>query len=276
MIQPRVGHINFLNILPLTYSYDNGYSAGLELKYAVPSILNNDIKTGQLDISHISSIEYAKQSAELLMLPDICIRSDADVESIVLVSKKPINKITNDKIIMTAKSSTSHCLLKIIMSESYGAAPQYQIDHIGLNNLIPGNATASLFIGDDALHIYHNKPDNLYLYDLGREWHKLTGRSMVYAVWTVRRKFAEEFPDVVHFAYDKIMAGLREGLKNKAAAINSVIGQKDFSFDVLNNYLGSVIKWDLTDYHIQSLKLFYKMAYKLELIEHNPNIEFIR
>ena len=100
----RVGHINFLNVLPLTYSYKHGYSEGLEITYDVPSALNEDLKNNQLDISPISSIFYAQNNDKLLMLPNICIRADCDVTSIVLISKKPIENITDDKIILTASN----------------------------------------------------------------------------------------------------------------------------------------------------------------------------
>ncbi len=274
MLYPRIGHINFLNVLPLTYSYQHGYSQGLSLKYEVPSVLNDDIKNDRLDISPISSIAYAKQSNKLFLLPDICIRADCEVESIVLISRKPIENISNDTIILTSKSATSHCLLKIIFLKSYGANPRYEIRDIGKKNPIPEDATASLLIGDDALYIYFNTPDNFYCYDLGKEWYKLTGHSMVYAVWSVRRKFANESPELLQFAYEKIILGMREGIKNKGMAINSVINEKPFSYRDLDFYLGNVIKWDLMVEHLKSLTVYYKMAYDMNLIRYIPKIEF--
>ena len=92
-------HINFLNILPLTYSYRNGYANGLDIKYNVPSILNDDLANKRLDISHISSIVYARLNDDLLLLPNICIRADRDVESIMLISRVPIEKLNGEKII---------------------------------------------------------------------------------------------------------------------------------------------------------------------------------
>ena len=274
MLKPRVGHINFLNVLPLTYSYKNGYSEGLDMTYDVPSALNDAIKNNRLDISSISAITYVRQSENLLLLPNICIRADLDVTSIVLISKKPIENITNDKIILTTKSATSHCLLKIILSESYGASPDYQINHVAVDNPIPQDATASLLIGDDALYMYLNTPKNLYCYDLGKEWHKLTGHSMVYAVWAVRRDFAKNSPELLKFAYNKIISGMNSGIKNKSMAIKSVLNDKPFSYEELDYYLGNIIKWDLPKNSIESLKLYYNLAYKLKLIEKLPEIEF--
>ena len=273
---PRVGHINFLNVLPLTYSYQNGYSEGLSLKYAVPSVLNSDIKNNRLDISPISSIAYAEQSNNLLLLPDICIRADCDVESIVLISKKPIDKlVTTDKILLTSKSATSHCLLKIILSEGYGINPRYDVNNITADDPITDNATASLLIGDDALYNYLNTPANLYCYDLGKEWNKLTGYSMVYAVWAVRKEFAKTSAELLQFTYDRIIQGMQNGVKNKDIAINSTLNIKPFSYKDLDQYLGNIIKWDLTNYALESLGIYYKLAYQMKFINHIPKIEFV-
>ena len=273
MLRPRIGHINFLNVLPLTYSYKNGYAEGLSITYDVPSVLNHCMKNAQFDISPISSIAYARQSDNLLLLPNLCIRADCDVTSIVLMSKKPIENITDDKIILTSKSETSHCLLKIILAESYGAVPTYEIRNINTEQAVPDDASASLFIGDDALYFYLNTPKNLYCYDIGREWHKLTGHAMVYAVWTVRRKFAEEYPDVLKFAYEKIFAGMQNGIKNKNMAIESVLNEKPFSYEELNKYLGNIIKWDLPKSELESLMIYYELAHKFKLIDKVPKIE---
>ena len=275
MILPRVGHSNFLNVLPLTYSYNHGYSEGLKIIYAVPSELNDSIKNNQLDISHISSIAYARQNKNLLLLPNICIRADCEVKSIVLLSKIPIEKISDDKITLTSKSETSHCLLKIILSEGYGANPNYKIAHVDIDKPIDDDSTASLLIGDDALYIHMNTPKNLYCYDIGKQWHKLTGHSMVYALWSVRKDFVENFPELVKFAYDKIIFGMNHGIKNKKLAIESVLSEKNFSFECLNKYLGEIIKWNLTDDAIESLKIFYEMAHKSNLIDYQPKINFV-
>ena len=275
MMYPKVGHINFLNVLPLTYSYEHGYSEGLSLKYAVPSVLNSDIQNKRLDISPISSIAYARQSEDLLLLPDICIRADCDVESIVLISKKPIDQLTTtDKITLTAKSATSHCLLKIILYQGYGIKPEYYIDNVSVDNPIKNDTTASLLIGDDALYIYLNTPNNLYCYDIGKEWNKLTGYSMVYAIWAVRKDFAQNSSDLLQFTYDRIILGMKNGIKNKGIAIKSVLDIKPFSYDILNHYLGGIIKWNLTDYALKSLSIYYKLAYEMNLIKYIPKFEF--
>lgn len=270
---PRVGHINFLNVLPLSWSYAHGSDKGLILTRGVPAVLNNDIVNHRLDVSNVSSIIYARDSDELVILPDVCISTDGAVQSIILVSRKPIEDITDDKIILTAKSATSHCLLKIILRSAYGAIPNYYIRHVTPENPIPDDAAASLLIGDDALWLYHHQQPELYYYDLGAEWKKLTGKKMVYALWVANKNFASEQPEMLQLVYDRIRQAFTQGLQHKKAAIESVIKDKPFTYAQLDEYLGPTIHWNLTDDYIDGLKTFYELAHKMNLIEHIPEIK---
>lgn len=270
---PRVGHINFLNVLPLSWSYAHGADKGLILTRGVPAVLNNDIVNHRLDVSNVSSIIYARDSDELVILPGVCISTDGAVQSIILVSRKPIEDIKDDKIILTAKSATSHCLLKIILRSAYGAIPNYYIRHVTPENPIPDDAAASLLIGDDALWLYHHQQPELYYYDLGAEWKKLTGKKMVYALWVANKNFASEQPEMLQLVYDRIRQAFTQGLQHKKAAIESVIKDKPFTYAQLDEYLGPTIRWNLTDDYIDGLKTFYELAHKMNLIEHIPEIK---
>ena len=270
---PRVGHINFLNVLPLSWSYAHGADKGLILTRGVPAVLNNDIVNHRLDVSNVSSIIYARDSDELVILPDVCISTDGAVQSIILVSRKPIEDIKDDKIILTAKSATSHCLLKIILRSAYGAIPNYYIRHVTPENPIPDDAAASLLIGDDALWLYHYQQPELCYYDLGAEWKKLTGKKMVYSLWVANKNFASEQPEMLQLVYDRIRQAFTQGLQHKKAAIESVIKDKPFTYAQLDEYLGPTIRWNLTDDYIDGLKTFYELAHKMNLIEHLPEIK---
>ena len=204
------------------------------------------------------------------MLPDICIRADDDVESIVLVSRKPIDRLSGEKIIVTSKSETAKCLLKIIMAEGYNATPEYETRAVSVARPIDDDACAALLIGDDALNIYYHRPSGLNCYDLGREWHQMTGRSMVYAVWAARRDLDSS---AIDRARDYINRAMAYGLEHKAEAIRAELSKTQFTFEQLDHYLGGIIRWNLTPEHLESLKLYYALAKKIGLLEHAPTIE---
>ena len=270
---PRVGHINFLNVLPLTYRYANGGGEGMDIVQDVPAELNRAIREGRLDVSPVSSIVYARNSEDLLLLPDISIRSDGDVESIVLVSRRSIDEIGAGRVILTAKSETSHCLLKTLLAMGHGARPSYEVRSIVPEEPVPSDATAALFIGDDALYLYHHRPEGLFCYDLGREWRAFAGRSMVYAVWAVRREFASAHPEQLQMVYSRIVGGMEEGIAQKDAAIRSVLGERPFTYEQLDRYLGGIIHWDFSGEHLEDLRTFYRLSHQAGLIDHVPELE---
>lgn len=273
MNKPRLGHINFLNVLPLTYSLKNcGFGDGIDLKNGVPSVMNNDLINHRLDASEVSSIVYAKHDDSLLILPDMCVRADGSVRSIILVSRKPIYEINEDKIILTAQSATSHTFVRIILHKAYDANPKYYTRHISPESPVPEDATAALLIGNDALYVYHHQDrEKFYYYDMGMEWKKFTGRCMVYAVWAVHRDFAKNNPEALQYLHQQLYKGLRYGYANKKDAIATVLDTMPFTFQQLDEYL-EVIKWNLTEEYLDNLMVFYKYAYDMGLIPKMPKL----
>lgn len=271
-MKPRVGRIDFLNCLPLTYSFQHEPGNDISVTADVPARLNSAVIAQRLDVSPVSSIVYARNSGELLVLPDVSITADGMVQSIILVSKKPMEELTGDKVVLTAKSATSHCLLKIVMQKAYGALPEYEIRAVDPAQPVPKDAAASLLIGDDALFVNHHHESGLYYYDIGTEWKKLTGLCMVYAVWVANRSFAQDRPRDLQVVYERIVKGFRDGYRDKSRAIAMILDQKPFSAAQLEEYL-EVIKWDFAARHKQALRKFYELSFELGLIKTIPEIK---
>ncbi|WP_196593691.1 menaquinone biosynthesis protein [Pectinatus sottacetonis] len=276
-MQPRVGHINFLNCLPLTYSLlQCGYHKGMSLALAVPAVLNKSMLEEKLDISPMSSIAYARMSDKLLLLPNIGIVSDGSVQSIILVSRKPIENMEGEKIILTAQSATSHCLLKIIMQKGYNCSPLYRTAKVDPVQLFAENdeSSAILLIGDDALYVNHNRMKNLYYYDLGSEWKKLTGLPMVYAVWAVNSSFLQSHKKQAEKIYIKLRGGFDNGIKNKLQVVNWAETKTPFSRQQLFNYF-DVIMYNVGQKELRALAVFYKYAVECGLLSVIPSMEMM-
>ena len=81
---PRVGHIQFLNCLPLYWGLAHtGALLDVELTKDTPDRLNDALVAGELDIGPISLVEYLRHADELLVLPDLAVGSDGPVLSVV-------------------------------------------------------------------------------------------------------------------------------------------------------------------------------------------------
>lgn len=262
MLKPNIGHINYLNCLPLTYTFIKNPNRNFNLFKDIPANLNQAIIQNKLDISPVSSIIYARNFDKLMILPNISIMANGPVQSIILVSKKPIHEITTDKILLTSQSATSHCLLKIIMNKRYHATPDYTISNVSPQNPFSDeNISASLFIGDDALFLKYHQNNNLYYYDLGQQWKEFTNLCMVYALWVVRKDFAQKYPLETSNIQKYIQNGFVDGFTNLKYAIKEIATNKPFSFNQLNEYL-HIIQWKLQKEQLDALSLFYQYAFE--------------
>jgi len=164
----RLGRISYVNMAPVFYRLD----AQVEEASGVPTDLNARLIGGELDLAPISSIEWARNAERLRLLPRLCVSSEGAVDSIQLVSKKPLEQVR--RVAVTPESATSVVLTKVLLPE----AEHVPLDGAGSN---VQEADATLLIGDAALKSAFEDPTPHY--DLGRLWLERTGLPMVFAVW---------------------------------------------------------------------------------------------
>jgi chorismate dehydratase len=158
----RLGRISYVNMAPVFYRL----AADVEEVQGVPTELNRRLLAGELDLAPISTIEYARNADRLRMLPRLCVGSEGAVDSIQLVSRKPLEQVRS--VAVTPESATSVVLTKVLLPEA---------EQLPLGE----EADARLLIGDAALKSAFEDPTPHY--DLGRLWLERTGLPMVFAVW---------------------------------------------------------------------------------------------
>jgi chorismate dehydratase len=166
----RLGRISYANMAPVFYRVD----AEVEEVLGVPTELNRMLIDGELDTAPISSIEYARNADKLKLLPRLCVASEGAVESIQLVTRKPLEQVR--VVGVTPESATSVVLTKVLLPEA---------------ELVPlgEEADARMLIGDAALKSAFEDPTPHY--DLGRLWLERTGLPMVFAVWACPEPLAD-------------------------------------------------------------------------------------
>ena len=207
-MRPRLGHIQFINCLPLYYGMvKQDVLLDVDLVKANPADLARDIVEGNLDIAPVPAIEYARHAEDLVLLPDIAISSDGEVQSILLISKVPAEQLSGCTVALTNTSRTSQVLARILVEKRWGADATYVEMPPDLPAMLR-EADAALLIGDEALREYWQTHEGLHAYDLGTEWKAWTGLPFVFAVWAVRREFALARPDAVRDVADALSRSL--------------------------------------------------------------------
>ncbi|HKE66165.1 MAG TPA: menaquinone biosynthesis protein [Micromonosporaceae bacterium] len=194
--RPRVGHIQFLNCLPIYWGLmRSGALLDVDLRKDTPDRLNTALVDGDLDIGPISLVEYLRHADELLLLPDLAVGSDGPVLSVNLVSTKPLAEV--GRVALGSTSRTGVLLAKMLLAERYGVRPEFFTCPPELGTMLL-EADAAVVIGDVALRALYEAPLlGLTVTDLGAAWRDWSGLPMVFAVWAVRSEFAAAHPGVV-------------------------------------------------------------------------------
>ena len=92
--RPRVGHIQFLNCLPIYWGLmRSGALLDVDLHKDTPDRLSADLVAGRLDIGPITLVEYLRHADELLLLPNLAVGSDGPVLSVNLISTRPLAEV---------------------------------------------------------------------------------------------------------------------------------------------------------------------------------------
>jgi chorismate dehydratase len=196
--RPRVGHIQFLNCLPIYWGLvRSGALLDLELTKDTPDNLNRLLVRGALDIGPISLVEYLRHADELLLLPDIAVGSDGPVLSVDLVSQRPLAELDGRPVALGSTSRTSVLLAQLWLREVHRVEPEYFSCPPDLTAMML-EADAAVVIGDVALRAtYEGASKGLDVHDLGQAWRSWTGLPMVFAVWAVRKDYAAAHPGAV-------------------------------------------------------------------------------
>jgi chorismate dehydratase len=230
-IRPRVGHIQFLNCLPLYWGLARtGSLLDLELTKDTPEKLSDALVRGELDIAPITLVEFLRNADRLVALPDIAVGCDGPVMSCVIVSQVPLDQLDGRRVALGSTSRTSVRLAQLLLAEEYGVTPDYYTCPPDLG-LMMQEAQAAVLIGDAALRAsLHDAPRlGLTVHDLGTMWKERTGLPFVFAVWAARRDYLAEHPEVVDEVHRAFLAS------------------RDLSLEEVEKVAEQAARWELFD-----------------------------
>ncbi|MDT0268090.1 menaquinone biosynthesis protein [Streptomyces sp. DSM 44915] len=236
--RPRVGHIQFLNCLPLYWGLARtGTLLDLDLVKDTPERLGERLVAGELDMGPVSLMDFFAHSDELVAFPDIAVGCDGPVMSCVIVSQSPLERLDGARVALGSTSRTSVRLARLLLAERYGVTPDYYTCPPDLG-LMMQEAEAAVLIGDAALRAsLHDAPRlGLAVHDLGAMWHEWTGLPFVFAVWCVRRDYLARHPEVVREVHRAFLASRDLSLTEVGKVAEQAARWEDFDASVLERY----------------------------------------
>jgi chorismate dehydratase len=246
----RLGRISYVNMAPVFYRLE----AEVEEVQGVPTDLNARLLAGDLDVAPISSIEYARNADRLRLLPRLCVGSEGAVDSIQLVSRKPLEQVRT--VAVTPESATSVVLTKVLLAEA---------EHVPLGE----EADAKLLIGDAALKSAFEDPTPHY--DLGRLWLERTGLPMVFAVWACPEPLCAGLSELE----DALVASVRLARAEPEQLAHEASERYGYPAGFLARYFEK-LRYRFGPRERAGLYTFLEMAHEAGELDEVPELRFVR
>jgi chorismate dehydratase len=253
----RLGRISYINCYPVYGAIDRGIErVAAEIVTGTPAELNDLLVAGELDVSVISAVEYARHSKDLVLLPDLAISCDGPVRSVLLLSKRAVGRLGGRAVLLTASSRTSVALLELLCREVWKIEPRFaevRAEASDLDHLAELPHDAVLVIGDPALILSARRTYPHYV-DLGEEWKRLTGLPFVFAVWAARRAADPTLVQRCHRALVRSRDWGLDHLDELAAAASIATG---VAVPDCREYFAG-LDYAFTDRHLAGLTEFFR------------------
>ncbi|MGH7584504.1 MAG: menaquinone biosynthetic enzyme MqnA/MqnD family protein [Gemmatimonadales bacterium] len=252
----RLGRIPWINAAPVYAAMDRGLvDAPATVVSATAAELNDLLAAGELDVSVVSAVEYARDAAAYQLLPHLAISCDGPVHSVALFSRRPVEDLDGATVLRTASSRTSHLLLELLCRHRWQVAPRFATVRAEPNDLsvlptLPHDAV--LVIGDAALHL---RASGVYpvCVDLGEAWKSWTGLPFVFAVWAARRDGPRAEALAVH---RQLLESRAWGVGHLDLLADEAAARTGIPAPTCRAYLGD-LDYDLSYRHLAGLTEFF-------------------
>ena len=253
----RLGRIPWINCYPVYGAIDRGEVAcDASLVSGTAAELNDLLAAGELDVSVVSAVEYARNAAQYHLLPDLAITCDGPVHSVALFSRRPVEELDDATILRTASSRTSVLLLDLLCHHRWHIAPRFATARAEASDLaalagLPHDAV--LVIGDAALLLAAERRYP-HMTDLGAAWHEWTGLPFVFAVWAARREVPLGKAQQLH---SQLLASRAWGLEHLDLLADAASRATSVPADACRAYLGD-LDYALSYRHLAGLTDFFR------------------
>ncbi|MBI2093267.1 MAG: menaquinone biosynthesis protein [Candidatus Omnitrophica bacterium] len=181
-----IARIPYLNSLPLYRGLDLGNGNSL-IDY-VPSELGRQASSGSVAGGLLSLADYLRLQDTFERLGPFGIAVRGRSRSALLFSRKPIRQLDGAKILVSAESSTTVLLLRLLLEQRYHVLPQAYLE----GHRTQEDADALLLIGDEAVRFSHANTLYPFEVDLAFEWWLWQHLPFVFAVWAIRKDVPSE------------------------------------------------------------------------------------
>jgi predicted solute-binding protein len=266
-MKSRLAASDALYVKPLLFGLDRPESP-FDLVTDFPAV--NSLKLSErsdgIRNAILSPIDYARHGGEYRIVPDICVASSGNTNTIQLVLKSDLRNI--DRIAIDVRFTSEIILANIILLEKYRNEPTHaKLQFIPMMPDVDAmlkNADAALIVQDHPQRIGRA---GTFTLDLVEEWNDLTGLPYVHGFWVGREE------ELSKTEAQTLLTAKTNGMLLKSQIAQSTAQQRNLSLHDLTGYISSFL-YDFGEREEESLKEFIHYAYFHGVIGDVPDINF--
>jgi len=155
---------------------------------------------GEIAAGLLPVVDYFRLQDTFERIGHIGIAVRGRARSVLLFSRKPIRQLDDAAIAVTGESSTTACLLRLLLQARYHVTPSAYL-------AAPHpEADALLLIGDEALRFQRTNTQYPFEIDVAFEWWMWQHLPFVFAVWAVRKDANQEIKKSVELGLVRSLA----------------------------------------------------------------------
>jgi len=257
-----VSRMPYLNSVPF-YSFFESKNNQIKEAPLVPSVFGRFAEAGTIAAGPMSLEDFKRNESEFEML-DYGVAVTGKVMSVLLYSHHEWAGLSGKRIGITAETSTSVELLRLLLEKKYGVK-NFTFERLKLttSQIDYSKFDAVLLIGDEALRrvALGGLGTFLNVYDLAEEWYAWKKLPFVFAVWAVRKDMPAEHRSA-------IIAGLEHSLV-ASRGLYGHLGRKHgkrlgMTRDMVEHYLNA-FTYRLGEPELNAIDEFHRL---LESITH--------
>ncbi|MBT3783925.1 menaquinone biosynthesis protein [bacterium] len=270
----RVGMINFTNGLIPDFDFPE---KGFKKIYGIPYQLNELLRTGNLDLSPVSSMEYLLNPKLYKILPGICIASRSYAHTVGVFSDFAPEEWGGKRFLLTGSSLTSVYLFQVLCKKYLRCSIECVFQAPGEGDMeelfrSAGQYDGLLLIGDQVREF--NRKNLLPYHDLCSLWHRFTGKSFVFALWLARADRCLSHLDFYSKIHSELVHSIESGLENLDAVFEK--SQTSWDREEFLSYFQESMLYKLEKEELEGLKQFSLDLLECEFLKSSLEFDFLQ
>ena len=194
-----VGRVADLNFEPF---YIDMERRGIVLRDSKLSDVPQAMRDGDINAGPVSLVDSFDLEDICVPVAGFCLSASNRAGSNLLYSKKPMEELSGATIAAFNPDSTTRRLFQVLLAQKHDVSSDSFV-------AMPDEHDAFVVSGDDALRRRRGARGYGHRYDLGEEWHAMTGLPFVFARWMARKEMSD---DEMLLVEDTLYVGLEDGV----------------------------------------------------------------